>query len=149
MLSRTRRAVGRITRGETTGGWRLLVLAALVGAGTAWAVVLFYGGIALLRDLSYGTLRSAAPTALQWLLPTLAITVALYIVRFLVGQSSARPGLEPVTPDDPVSLAMRRMTLAGVEYLPVVDQRRDGRLVGLISAHQIWRAYDAQLLSDE
>ena len=58
----------------------------------------------------------------------------------------AIPDVEPVTRDDPVITAMRRMNDRALEVLPVVESQTDQKLIGVISRTRIWQAYDAELL---
>jgi CBS domain-containing protein len=56
--------------------------------------------------------------------------------------------VEPVTPEDSLLTAMRRLGAVDVENLPVVSVRDRGRVVGIVSRHDLTAAYD-RLLADE
>ena len=56
--------------------------------------------------------------------------------------------VEPVTPDDSVLTALRRLGAHDVEYLPVVSTRDGRRLIGIVSRHDLAAAYE-KALSEE
>jgi CIC family chloride channel protein len=56
--------------------------------------------------------------------------------------------VEPVTPDDSVLTALRRLGAHDVEYLPVVSTRDGRRLIGIVSRHDLTAAYE-KALSEE
>jgi CIC family chloride channel protein len=60
----------------------------------------------------------------------------------------ARLFVKPVTPEDSLLTAMRRLGAVDVDYLPVVSVRDHGRLVGLVGRHDLTAAYD-KLMAEE
>jgi CIC family chloride channel protein len=66
--------------------------------------------------------------------------------HMLLAVDIAIPDVKPVTLDDDAITAMRRLNHHGLEVLPVVDHRKNGRLVGVVTRSQIWQAYDQELL---
>jgi CIC family chloride channel protein len=60
----------------------------------------------------------------------------------------ARLFVKPVTPEDSLLTAMRRLGAVDVDYLPVVSVRDHGRLVGLVGRHDLTAAYD-RLMAEE
>ncbi len=60
----------------------------------------------------------------------------------------ARLAVKPVTPEDSLLTAMRRLGAVDVDYLPVVSVRDHGRLVGVVGRHDLTAAYD-RLMAEE
>ena len=56
--------------------------------------------------------------------------------------------VEPVTPEDSVLTALRRLGAHDVEYLPVVSTRQGRRVIGILSRHDLTAAYE-RALSEE
>ena len=53
---------------------------------------------------------------------------------------------EKVVPDDSLLVAMRRMSARDLDFIPVVEERTDGRLVGLLRRADIMETYQAHLM---
>ena len=71
------------------------------------------------------------------------------ISRSYSGPSSlASQRVEPVTPEDSVLTALRRLGAHDVEYLPVVSTREGRRVIGILSRHDLTAAYE-RALSEE
>jgi CIC family chloride channel protein len=60
----------------------------------------------------------------------------------------ARLSVKPVTPEDSLLTAMRRLGATDVDYLPVVSVRDRGRLVGLVGRHDLTAAYDRMMAEE-
>ena len=60
----------------------------------------------------------------------------------------ARMAANPVTPEDSLLTAMRRLGATDVDYLPVVSVRDRARVVGVVSRHDLTAAYD-RMMADE
>ena len=59
------------------------------------------------------------------------------------------PGPKPVTPEDSLLTALRRLGAHDVDYLPVVSPRDRGRLLGIVSRHDLTSAYERALTAEE
>lgn len=53
---------------------------------------------------------------------------------------------EKVAPDDSLLVAMRRMSARDLDFIPVVEEGTDGRLVGLLRRADIMETYQAHLM---
>ncbi len=60
----------------------------------------------------------------------------------------ARLSVKPVTPEDSLLTAMRRLGAVDVDYLPVVSVRDRGRLVGVVGRHDLTAAYDRMMAEE-
>lgn len=60
----------------------------------------------------------------------------------------ARQRVTPVTPEDSVLTALRRLGAQDVDYLPVVAIRNRRRLVGIVSRHDLTAAYERALAAE-
>jgi CIC family chloride channel protein len=60
----------------------------------------------------------------------------------------ARLSVKPVTPEDSLLTAMRRLGATDVDSLPVVSVRDRGRLVGLVGRHDLTSAYDRMMAEE-
>ena len=52
-------------------------------------------------------------------------------------------------PEDSLLTALRRLGAHDVDYLPVVSPRDRGRLLGIVSRHDLTSAYERALTAEE
>ncbi len=69
--------------------------------------------------------------------------------RLLTASDLATPGPKPVSPEDSLLTALRRLGAHDVDYLPVVSPRDRGRLLGIVSRHDLTAAYERALTAEE
>ncbi|HEX9727254.1 MAG TPA: chloride channel protein [Gemmatimonadales bacterium] len=64
----------------------------------------------------------------------------------LVAADIANAEAERVTPADSLATALRRFSVRGIHAMPVVEESDEGKLLGMISRHEVFAAYDRELL---
>jgi CIC family chloride channel protein len=69
--------------------------------------------------------------------------------QIVTASDLAVPGPKPVSPEDSLLTALRRLGAHDVEYLPVVSPRDRGRLLGIVSRHDLTAAYERALAAEE
>ncbi|MEQ8765014.1 MAG: chloride channel protein [Planctomycetota bacterium] len=67
------------------------------------------------------------------------------ITDLLIAKEIATEDVLTVTPDDDLSVALRKFTLKDINDLPVVDHEDSGKILGMINRKDLFKAYDAKL----